>query len=61
MSLIYCAGPIRPVGEQTLLGNLREAKRISMELWEMGHAVICPHANTNLKSDIWNNDVQKDG
>lgn len=56
MSLLYVAGPIRPVGDQTLLGNLREAKRISMELWKMGHAVICPHANTNLEPDIWNND-----
>ena len=54
--LIYLAGPIRPKGEQTLEGNLKVAKDIAMELWKMGHVVICPHANTDLEEGIWDNE-----
>lgn len=54
--LIYVAGPIRPHGTQTVEGNIQKAKDIAFELWKMGHAVICPHANTFLTEGIWCNE-----
>lgn len=46
--LIYVAGPIRPLKGRTVQENCTIAKNIALELWKMGHAVICPHANTDL-------------
>lgn len=46
--IIYLAGSIRPKGNQTLEGNLLNAKSIALELWKKGYAVICPHANSDL-------------
>lgn len=28
--------------------NIQEAEKIAVELWQMGFAVICPHANTSF-------------
>jgi nucleoside 2-deoxyribosyltransferase len=58
--LIYVAGPIRPKGNQTLEGNLEQAKKIAYELWSKGYSVICPHANTDLTDEIdWEMDWLK--
>jgi nucleoside 2-deoxyribosyltransferase len=46
--LIYVAGPIRPIRGRTVTENIDIAKGIALELWKAGHAVICPHANTDL-------------
>lgn len=40
--LIYVSGPY--TGETDK--NIRQAQEIACKLWEMGHAVICPHTNT---------------
>jgi hypothetical protein len=40
--LIYIAGPYR--GE--IDRNIAQARKIAIELWEMGHVAICPHLNT---------------
>lgn len=50
--LIYLAGPIRPLKGRTVKENCDIAKDIALELWGKGHAVICPHANTDLPMDI---------
>lgn len=50
--IVYVAGPIRPKGKQTLEENLEQAKRIALELWLGGFAVICPHANTDLPIEL---------
>lgn len=46
--LIYVAGPIRPLKGRTVEENCLIAKKVALELWQMGHAVICPHTNTDL-------------
>jgi Domain of unknown function (DUF4406) len=42
MSLIYIAGPYRGDVEK----NVEAARKVAVELWKKGHAVICPHANS---------------
>jgi hypothetical protein len=48
MKIAYVAGPFRALSywEQEL--NCRQAEAIALELWRMGFAVICPHANTRF-------------
>jgi len=40
--LIYTAGPYRGDVDK----NITKARMVAIELWESGHAVICPHMNT---------------
>ncbi|MBA4420283.1 MAG: hypothetical protein C0391_03975 [Anaerolinea sp.] len=50
--LIYLAGPIRPYNNRTMRENVDAAKEIALELWQKGFAVICPHANTDLPTEL---------
>ena len=40
--LIYIAGPYRGKVKE----NIAHARKVAIQLWEMGHTVICPHLNT---------------
>ena len=40
--LVYVAGPYRGDVDE----NIAHARKVAIELWEIGHAVICPHLNT---------------
>lgn len=42
--LLYVSGPYSGDTEK----NILQARDIAAQLWEMGHAVICPHTNTAL-------------
>lgn len=45
--LAYVAGPYRDSrGAWFIQENIRAAERLSLELWAMGFAIICPHKNT---------------
>ena len=45
--LIYVSGPYRDDrGTAYVEKNIRAAEEVAQELWRMGFAVICPHANT---------------
>jgi nucleoside 2-deoxyribosyltransferase len=55
MKILYTAGPygnktaVHGVGDGVVGGveeNIKRAKDIAAQLWDAGHAVICPHANT---------------
>jgi hypothetical protein len=59
--LIYVAGPIRALNGRTVEDNIAIAKGIALELWKMGHAVICPHANTDLPIELADERVWLDG
>lgn len=50
--LIYVAGALRPLHGRTVKQNCDIAKTIALELWKKGHAVICPHANTDLPTEL---------
>lgn len=46
--LIYVAGPYR--GEK--VKNVANARAVAVDLWKLGHAVICPHLNNiNMEED----------
>jgi hypothetical protein len=60
MKVLYVAGPYRAASEYQVLQNIREAEAISLELWKMGFAAICPHKNTaflggahDMPDDVW--------
>jgi hypothetical protein len=52
MKVIYVAGPFRSAnsdGTQNAWGiqlNIMAAMALALEVWRLGHAAICPHANT---------------
>lgn len=48
MKLCYVSGKYRANTIRGVLHNIRAAEEVAIELWKMGYAVICPHANTRL-------------
>lgn len=44
--LIYVAGKYSDKSHEAIEANIEQARQIAGALWEMGHAVICPHTNT---------------
>ena len=49
MRLAYVAGPYRSkLGAWGVAQNIERARVVARELWLMGFAVICPHANTSM-------------
>jgi len=58
MKVIYVAGPFRGENSWVMEQNIRRAEELSLRVWRMGAAVICPHANTRFfqgaaPDDIW--------
>ena len=52
--LIYTAGKYSGETYQEVEKNIFLARKVSIELWEKGHAVICPHLNTAHFEDFNN-------
>jgi hypothetical protein len=48
MKLIYIAGPFRGENSWEMEQNIRRAEALALEVWKMGAAAICPHANTRF-------------
>lgn len=60
MKVVYVAGPFRGANAWEVEQNVREAEEISLEIWRLGAAVICPHANTRFfqgaaPDEVWIN------
>jgi nucleoside 2-deoxyribosyltransferase len=58
MRMIYVAGPFRANNSWSMEQNIRRAEAIALELWLLGAAVLCPHANTRFfqgaaPDDVW--------
>jgi hypothetical protein len=54
MKLLYVAGPLRSKdGAWGVHRNLEAARAIARQLWMMGYAVICPHANSAHMDGPW--------
>ena len=57
MKLVYVAGPFRamnPNGKSNAWGvqtNIMAAMKLALEVWKLGHAALCPHANTMFFQD----------
>jgi len=48
MKVIYIAGPFRGPNSWAIENNIRRAEALALEVWELGAAAICPHANTRF-------------
>ena len=46
MKVVYVAGPFRGVNHWEIAENIRNAERLALQVWRLGAAAICPHANT---------------
>ena len=46
MKVVYIAGPYRGLSAWDVAANVRIAERLALDVWSLGVAVICPHANT---------------
>lgn len=47
MKVIYVAGPFRGPNHWAIENNIRRAEELSLEVWRLGAAAICPHLNTH--------------
>lgn len=48
MRVVYVAGPFRGPDSWAIEGNIRRAEALSLEVWRLGAAAICPHTNTRF-------------
>lgn len=46
--VVYVAGPFRGPNSWAIEQNIRRAEELSLEVWRMGVAAICPHTNTRF-------------
>lgn len=46
MKVVYVAGPFRGPDHWAIAQNIRRAEVLALEVWRLGAAAICPHANT---------------
>jgi hypothetical protein len=64
MRVIYVAGPFRSLNADGTSNqweqeaNIRRAEELALEVWRLGAAAICPHANTRFfqgaaPDDLW--------
>jgi hypothetical protein len=48
MKVGYVAGPFRAANYWEQEQNVRRAEALALEVWKLGCACICPHANTRF-------------
>lgn len=58
MKVVYIAGPFRGKSAWAIENNIRRAEALALVVWRLGHAAICPHANTRhfqgaVPDDVW--------
>lgn len=56
--VVYVAGPFRASTSWGIEQNIRRAESLALEVWKLGAACICPHANTRfyqyeLPDEVW--------
>lgn len=61
MKVIYVAGPFRGPGSWAIENNIRRAEALSLEVWRLGAAAVCPHTNTRFFQGAAPDDVWLDG
>jgi hypothetical protein len=51
--LIYVSGRYTAPTVAERMENIQKARKVAGALWQLGHAVICPHLNTaNFEEDF---------
>lgn len=61
MKVIYVAGPFRGPNAWEIEQNIRRAEALSLEVWRMGAAALCPHTNTRFFQGAADDSVWLDG
>ncbi len=61
MKVVYVAGPYRGPDNWVIENNIRRAEALSLEVWRLGAAAICPHCNTRFFQGAAPDDVWLDG
>lgn len=61
MKVVYIAGPFRAMHAWGVEQNIRRAEMLALEVWIMGAAAICPHANTRYFDGVLDGGVFLDG
>lgn len=61
MRLIYIAGPFRAPTAWAIEQNIRRAETLSLEVWKLGAAALCPHANARFFHGLCDDQVFLDG
>lgn len=61
MLVVYVAGPFRGASHWAIAENIRNAERLALEVWRLGAAALCPHANTAHFQDAAPDNVWLDG
>src|SRR4030042_1447614 len=46
MKIIYIAGPYKDPTRYGVLCNIMRAREAALDVWQLGHAALCPHSNT---------------
>ena len=59
--VVYVAGPFRGPNAWAIEQNIRRAEELSLEVWRMGVAAICPHTNTRFFQGAADDSVWLDG
>ncbi|NLH50278.1 MAG: DUF4406 domain-containing protein, partial [Myxococcales bacterium] len=57
MKLAYVAGRYRGRTHNEIMENIQAARCVSVRLWELGYAVICPHTNSAFMSGVASEDA----
>jgi hypothetical protein len=59
--VVYIAGPFRGANSWEMENNIRRAESLALEVWKLGAAAICPHANTRFFQGAAPDEVWLDG
>lgn len=56
--VVYVAGPFRAENAWEIEQNIRRAEALALEVWKLGLAAVCPHANNRFyqgaaSDDVW--------
>lgn len=61
MKVVYVAGPFRGPNAWEIEQNIRRAEQLSLEVWRLGAAALCPHTNTRFFQGAADDAVWLDG
>ena len=56
--VVYIAGPFRAPSAWAIEQNIRRAEALALDVWWLGAAALCPHANTRYfqgaaRDEVW--------
>ncbi len=61
MKVIYISGKFRGPNAWEIELNIRAAEELALEVWRLGAAALCPHANTRFFQGAAHDELWLDG